>query len=966
MSNSPLDTVVRHVRRLAMGANYRECSDAELLRQFVGQRDEAAFTALLRRHEQLVWRVCWNALGHVQDAEDAFQATFVVLAHSAAKIDKPAMLGSWLHGVAVRIACKAKREAARRRKHEREAANMPRRKPSSELSWREVCQVLDEEVQRLPEKYRAPFVLCVLEEKSLAEAARLLGWKAGTVSGRLSRARKQLQNRLGRREIRFSAVLAGLTLAHSVARGAMPLSLPAATIQTALSYFARPEAAADIVPVQVVALVQGAMKPMLSTKMKLATVLFLAANCGLVGIALSARERADARFADPPPAAQPADAKENTRTRADKGKKPQILTLAGRVLDPSGKPVPGAKLYLLDYAAVKAPPKVRAMSDAEGRFHFRIPRKDVQLPPYNDNPWESVFLSAMAEGHGLALAAVGKPDAVEKRTLQLVKDDRAIRGHVLDLQGQGVAGATVRLLGLRLPNKGDLTTFVDALKASKGGYPVEFKHLNRLDHPALARLFPAVSTDAAGRFQIKGIGRERIAFLEISGPKIESRQLRVLTRPSQRIQRPEWRDFPNSGSLIYYGAAFDHVAGPTTPITGIVRDKDTKKPLAGAIVTSWQIAGENFHGRDFIQTTTDKEGRYRLVGMPQGEGNLIRVLGPEGEPYLDVKSGVPAARGLEAVTVDAELKRGVRIKVRVIDKATGKPVTANVEYFPFQDNPYRKDAPGLQPRSSTKEDGTFEFVGLPGHAIVAARAHNEEYLMSVGGDKFKANAYGQIADNSGAPLTEPSCYVRDFHTLMEIETAKDSATLTCDIGLDPGRRLQGIVVGPDGKPLSGARMGGARTGFVPSWDSQTQPAAAFTVYGLKEGVMRNVLAMHEEKHLAGSLLLKGDEKGPLTLKLEPWGTIAGRLVGSDGQPLRGADVTMRRVGDRLFDPLIGYHRTRFFTTDKDGKFHIEALVPGLKYTMRATNKGRLSGTVFEDLQVKAGETKDLGDVRAKE
>src|SRR5262249_28832608 len=152
MSNSPLDTVVRHIRRLAMGTNCRECSDAQLLRQFVSQRDEEAFTALVRRHERLVWRVCWQALGHVQDAGDAFQATFVVLAHSAAKIGKQEMLGSWLHGVALRIALKAKRDAARRRKREREAANMPRRKQSSELSWREVCQVLDEEVQRLPEK----------------------------------------------------------------------------------------------------------------------------------------------------------------------------------------------------------------------------------------------------------------------------------------------------------------------------------------------------------------------------------------------------------------------------------------------------------------------------------------------------------------------------------------------------------------------------------------------------------------------------------------------------------------------------------------------------------------------------------------------------------------------------------------------------------------------------------------------
>jgi RNA polymerase sigma factor (sigma-70 family) len=963
MSNSPLDTVVRHIRRLATGTNPRECSDVQLLRQFVGQRDEDAFTALVRRHERLVWRVCWQALGHVQDAEDAFQATFVVLAHSAAKIDKKEMLGSWLHGVALRIALKAKRDAARRRKREREAANMPRRKQSSELSWREVCQVLDEEVQRLPEKYRAPFVLCVLEEKSLAEAARQLGWKEGTVSGRLTRARQQLQERLGRREIRLSAVLASLALAHSAASASLPAGLPATTIHTALSYLARPEAAADILPAKVATYVQGAMKPMLSSKIKFATIVFLAVNCGIAGIGLRARERTDA----PPPAAKPADSKTDAPGKATKSQETATLRLSGRVLDPNGKPFQGAKLYLLDFSASQESPKVQATSDTDGRFRFTIARKDVKMSPYGGDSWDSIYLGATAEGHGPALATVGKPDATGERTLRLAKDDVPIRGRVFDLQGKTVSGAAVRVIGILLPNKGDLTAFAEAIKTSKDGYPVEFNLLTHFQNPGVARLFPVVSTDADGRFQLKGIGRERVAVVEISGPTIESRQARLMTRPSERFQLPEWRDFPNGGKLTYYGSSFDHVAGPTTPIVGVVRDKDTRKPIAGAVVTSWSIAGENFNGRDFIRTTTDKEGRYRLVGMPRGEGNVIRVMGAEGESYLEVHKDVPAAQGLETVTVDAELKRGVRIKVRVLDKATGKPVMANVEYFAFRNNPYREHAPGLFPRSVTKEDGTFAFIGLPGRAIVAARAYSEEYLMSVGADKYKQDkVFGQLADENLQPLTNPPCHMRDWHTLMEINPAKDAASFTCDILLDPGGRLQGIVVGPDGKPLSGARLGGARTGFVPTWDHQTQPTAEFTVYGLKDGGIRTVVAMHEEKHLAGSLPLKGDEKGRLVLKLQPWGAVAGRLVSSDGQPLRGVDVTMRRVGDRLFDPLAGYHRTRFFQTDKDGKFHIEAMVPGMKYTMRAMHKGRLVGIVFEDLQVKPGETKNLGDVQAKE
>jgi RNA polymerase sigma factor (sigma-70 family) len=964
MSNSPLDTVVRHIRRMAMGKNGRECTDAQLLQQFVSQRDEAAFTALVRRHERLVWRVCWHALGHVQDTEDAFQATFVVLADKAAKISKQEMLGSWLHGVALRIALKAKRHAARRRKHEREAANMPRRKQESELSLREVCQVLDEEVQRLPQNHRAPFVLCVLEERSLAEAAQLLGLKVGTVSGRLTRARKQLQDRLARREIRLSAVLAGLVLTDSAASASIPAGLQATTIQTALAYLARPEAAANILPANVATFVQEAVRPTLSTKIKLATILFLAVNCGIAGVGLRARVQADARAEDPP-AAKTASARADAAVKPARDAEAETVALYGRVLDPSGKPVAGAKLYLLDFADSKAPPRVQATSDADGRFRFTVARKDVQLPPYRGNRWDHIFLCAMAEGHGPAIVPVGKPEASDERTLQLVQDDMPIRGHVLDLQGKPVSGAAVRVIGIRLPNKGDLVAFVEALKASKDGYPVENAFLTHLDNPAFVQLFASASTDADGRFLLKGIGRERIAVIEISGPTIETRHVRVMTRPGERMDRLEWRDGVSTGTLTYYGVSFDHVAGPTTPISGIVRDKDTKKPLAGAIVTSWKLPNDNLHGRPFIRTTADKNGRYRLVGMPRGKGGVINVMGPEGEPYLEVKLDVPTAQGLQSVTVNAELKRGVWIRGRVTDKATGKPVLSSVEYFAFKDNPYRKDAPGFWPRLHTKDDGTFQFIGLPGRGVIGARGFQDKYLVGVGSEKFKVRddpASWRTIDTS--PVL---CMVDNYHTLIEVAPAKDAASLTCDIALDPGRTLTGTVVGPDGKPLPGARMAGVTGFIISSWEHTTQPTAEFTVNAVKEGQRRNVLALHEEKQLAGSLMIQGDEKGPLTIQLKPWAVLSGRLVTSDGQPRPNAEVTLERYGPKINDPCCGYHRTRSFQTDKDGKFRIDALVPGLKYTMHFKNqKGILAGKVFEGMTFQSGETKDLGDVQVKE
>jgi hypothetical protein len=316
--------------------------------------------------------------------------------------------------------------------------------------------------------------------------------------------------------------------------------------------------------------------------------------------------------------------------------------------------------------------------------------------------------------------------------------------------------------------------------------------------------------------------------------------------------------------------------------------------------------------------------------------------------------------------VDAELKRGVWIKGRVTDKVTGKPVPSAIEYFAFADNPYRKDVPGFWPGRNTKEDGTFQLVGLPGRGILAACGLEIKYLVGVGCEKFHHTEI--IRGARTIDVTDPPIMVNNFHTLVEVVADRDAASATCDITLDPGRTLTGTVVGPDGKPLSGARMGGATPLLaVPDWEDGTQPKAQFTVYAVKEGQKRSVVAMHEEKQLAGSLMLQGEEKGPLTIQLKPWAVVSGRLVTSDGLPRPNAELTLERCNERLFDPASGYHRARSFRTDKDSKFRIDALVPGLKYTMSfRDHKGMISGRVFEDLTLQSGETKDLGDVQVKE
>ncbi len=280
MADAQVGTVLRHIRRVAVAPQTHGLSDAQLLQRFCAGREEVAFAALLQRYGGVVWAVCRRVLGHTQDAEDAFQATFLALAQHAETIRKGEAVAGWLHGAAYRVAMRAKRDAARRRAHERRAHESRagadcRPAPPSEGAWRELQAALDEELQALPPRQRAVFVLCVLENQSQARAAAALGWKEGTVAGTLARARRRLRGRLARRGVALSALLTGLALAGRSARAA-PLALAEVTLRSAV------QGAPEALPPQVAALVKGVPGVMPVSK-KITTVVLLV--LGLAAVA---------------------------------------------------------------------------------------------------------------------------------------------------------------------------------------------------------------------------------------------------------------------------------------------------------------------------------------------------------------------------------------------------------------------------------------------------------------------------------------------------------------------------------------------------------------------------------------------------------------------------------------------------------------------------------------------------------
>jgi RNA polymerase sigma factor (sigma-70 family) len=253
MAAVQLGAVLRYIRSLDLKSSQQ--TDGALLRAFVESNDQAAFEALLRRHGPMVLRVCARSMGNLQDAEDALQATFLLLAQRAGSIRKQESLASWLHGVAYRMATHAKRAAARRRKHESQVRRPEPQDPALRAAWQEIQVVLDEEIERLPESFRGPFVLCCLENKSNAEAARQLGLTETTVGVRLSRARKLLQQRLTRRGVSLTAVLAVIAISPQSLSATLSRSLVGSTTKAAVQTAAGQSIASGLVSAKVATLV---------------------------------------------------------------------------------------------------------------------------------------------------------------------------------------------------------------------------------------------------------------------------------------------------------------------------------------------------------------------------------------------------------------------------------------------------------------------------------------------------------------------------------------------------------------------------------------------------------------------------------------------------------------------------------------------------------------------------------------
>ncbi len=284
MGKAVSSPILRVIRQVALDQGVRDASDRDLLQRFSEQGDAAAFHALLRRHGPMVFDVCRGVLGNEANADDAFQATFLILARKAASIRKAASLGSWLHSVAYRTALQARGQEATRKKSE---AHAPARQMSEpdDLTWREVRAVLHEELNKLPERYRVALVLCYLESKTQDQAAAQLGLAKSTLKERLERGREFLRARLVRRGLGPAALLALAAWPAPVALACLPSTLVSAMVKAAGLSVAG-QATAGVISAKVAALSKGVMRTMFLARLKNATALLVA--IALIGAGVTA------------------------------------------------------------------------------------------------------------------------------------------------------------------------------------------------------------------------------------------------------------------------------------------------------------------------------------------------------------------------------------------------------------------------------------------------------------------------------------------------------------------------------------------------------------------------------------------------------------------------------------------------------------------------------------------------------
>jgi RNA polymerase sigma factor (sigma-70 family) len=948
-------SVLRRIGSLYEGSSVAGLSDRQLLDRFTAQRDaagEAAFAALVMRHGPMVLGVCTELLGDRHHAEDAFQAVFLVLAQKARSIREPNVLGNWLYGVALRTSRCARFRLARRGKKE-EVAGMVNAGSSVAVSSaeqsvlaREQAALLHEEIERLPRAFRLAVVLCYLEGLTVHEAARRLRCSHGTVRSRMARARDKLKRALTRRGVVLPAATVAAALAPRSASASVSCQLCEVTTHAAIEF-----AGGKVVSSAATALAREVLRCMFISKVRLTalSLLVLAAGAGILARAVAMNDAP--RIA---PAAQQAGAKPPD---ANQKPAPGRMFVVGRVLDPQGKPVPGAAVMVsarakmsgraIGLAAMSQVVIGHAGADESGRFRLDAPRTSST----RDDQFIAV---ARAPGYGVGWSEID-PDEDQPAADISLRPEQIIEGRLFDLQGRPVQGVVVSVSSvLRVLVPG--STSRDLLPNRVEGPSYWWARVN--DAPAWPK--PA-RTDADGRFELHGLGRRVRAQLSIIDPRFALQTIDL-----------ETDDTSGAKSITM-------ALQPAKVFIGRVTYADSGKPVPRAQL---EISASGAGQRGFRPTNfeADADGRFRANPSPGDRFDLV-AWAPGGQLYLSDSKRVEWPKGAVEQSVDLALPRGVVIRGKVTEKGSNQPVAGALVVFVSHSRPGADSNRG-RGRTETSADGSFELAVVPGGGHLAVQARSDDYVLREIGNRelFQGQPGGTRLYS---------------HSFIACDPKLGGDELEIQVTLRRAETVTGRVVGLDDQPVQDTWIIG-RAALAPSptawrmWQGGHHGNALngrFELHGLDPDTGVPVYFFEPKRKLGATVQLSGKSAtaGPLTIHLQPCGMAIARLVDASGRPLRGyRDEYMISMivtpepepagATRLFGQaefvarLDSINYAKEPESDPQGRITFPALIPGANYRIvdRKTLRDPSGAKVRKNFTVKGGEKLDLGDILIEE
>jgi protocatechuate 3,4-dioxygenase beta subunit len=615
----------------------------------------------------------------------------------------------------------------------------------------------------------------------------------------------------------------------------------------AASQFAYGCAVGQLASASAVALAQEVLRSMFLNKLRFTLLTLLAlgvatTGAGFLGQSLGMMKPESPRPADGPPRllAQAAPHEE-----VNPGPAPGRMIVAGRVLDPTGKPVPNATTML--YAQIKKEKRGvsvervemtmigRVVADGSGRYRLEAPRT-------SSSRYERLGAVAIAPGYGAGWADLD-PDVGQPSAEIPLRPERVIQGRLIDLQGQPARGVEVTVQSMgpivrenRLPSR--------AYQERLHFWSIKVKDLPAWPKPA--------TTDSAGRFTLHGVGRDLQVVLTIIDPRYAHERIEVVTTDPADSKPLGW------------------ALEPPKTVIGRVTYADTGKPVPHALVQVWSRKGAQGLNIPLTEYETDAEGRFRANCRP-GDRIGVDVYPPEGDLHLHDSKEFDWIKTSVEHSVDLALPRGVAVRGKVTEEGTGKPVEDAHLWFL-----------GSKARSSyalTRGDGAFQLAVAPARGLLSVRGPSDDYILQEIGERMWAEG-------------QPGGYRAYSHAWVFLDPKPGDNTLEVDVTLRRGETLKGRAIGPDEQPIENATMisriilEGGEGGRI--WRSIYNGGAVrdgrFELHGLAPDTEVPVFFLEPRRKLGATIHVSGKSAagGPVTVRLEPCGTAKARLVDPGG------------------------------------------------------------------------------------